>query len=78
MIDPETLADFKNGFDDESYLVAAIKKHLRTSAQKIWLDDHDISIEDLLNGRVEGDLMNEVRDIFDDWNKKLGFHSFGF
>jgi hypothetical protein len=76
MIDTETLAEFKNGFDDERYLVAAIKLHLRSPEQKRWLDANDISIEDVLNGRVEGGTPQEVLDMFEDWNAKLGFRCF--
>lgn len=76
----EVLDFFKNGeFCQEHYLVAAIKKHLRTQEQKQILFDLDFSIEDMLNGRVPGEANgNSVQAIYAEWNAKLGFHHFGF
>jgi len=69
---------FKLGeFDEENYLVAAIKKHLRTPEQKKILEDLDLSIEDCLNGRYGGDKEPAVDAIYTAWNEKLGFQSFG-
>ena len=64
---------------EECYLVAAIKKHLRTPEHREVMYKFDFSIEDMLNGRVEEDSDDivEARDkIFDDWNKTLGFDFF--
>ncbi len=41
--------------DPEEHTVDIVKQYLRTSEQKAWLDAHDLSIEDLLNGRYGGD-----------------------
>src|SRR5260370_2901214 len=37
--------------DREEHTVDIVKQYLRTSEQKAWLDAHDLSVEDLLNGR---------------------------
>jgi len=74
---PQVVEFFKIGsFDSEEYLVAAIKKHLRTTHQRQWLALADISIEDVLNGRYGADMENAVRGILDEWNTKLGFTHF--
>ncbi len=78
MIPQEVLEDFKEGFDKEEYLVAAIKRYLYTSEQKQLLDARNISIEDVLNGRIEGADQDSIYNmLFDDWNAKLGFQGFG-
>ena len=78
-IPSEVLEAFRDGFDDEHYLVDAIKKYLRTQEQKAILDAKDISIEDVINGR-EGEALDSdfLASMYDDWNAKLGFHGFGF
>ena len=79
MIPQEVLNDFKEGFDKEEYLVAAIKRYLRTPEQKAMLDARDISIEDVLNGRIVGADQDDIYNtLFEDWNAKLGFRGFGF
>jgi len=56
--------------DSEEWLVKAIKENLRTPEQKSALDAADISIEDMLNGRVEGEEKHAlVRRIFVQWNE---------
>ena len=77
----EDVADFwqNNGeFYEESYLVEAIKKYLRTDDHRKTLGELDLSIEDLLNGRYNYKQHKKVDKIFDDWNQKLGFIAFGF
>ena len=64
--------------DSEEYIVAAIKKHLRTPAQKAQMDKADVTIEDVLNGRIEGGSPDWVQVMYDDWNIKLGWKEFGF
>lgn len=64
------------GFDSEEYLVAAIKRHLLTEDQRRRLYDLRLSIEDLLNGRVEGD-QGIYDEVFDVWNAALGWKAFG-
>jgi hypothetical protein len=71
---------WKDGeFHEEHYLVAAIKKHLRTDEQRKALAEADISIEDMLNGRVANEAaMFVIDNIFNEWNAKLGHKAFGF
>lgn len=75
----EQVVDFwKNGeFCEEKYLVEAIKTHLRTKEHRQMMADMDVSIEEMLNGRYGGDLEPKVFQIYDEWNAKLGFKSFG-
>lgn len=67
-------------FHEEHYLVAAIKKHLRTDEQRKALAEADISIEDMLNGRYTGgpEIGALVDGVFKAWNEKLGHKAFGF
>jgi hypothetical protein len=66
---PRKIIDsFIDGFDSESRLVDAIRRYLRTPEQKVWLDEHDISIE--------GGNPAEVSQMLTDWNQKLGFRAF--
>lgn len=63
----------------EEALVRAIKKYLRTENQRDWLHDHDLTIEDLLNGRYPIKIGDEVERLFyRQWNTKLGWKAFGF
>lgn len=63
---------------DEEYVVPLIKKYLRTPEQRAYLAAEDFSIEDMLNGRVEGDAQqNFVALTYLDWNAKLGYKCFG-
>lgn len=63
-------------FQDEKYLVRAIKKHLRTPEQKAQLDAADVSLEDLLNGRTTAKHNDLMREIQTAWNRKLGYKAF--
>ena len=63
-------------FFEEHYLVTAIRRHLLTEDQRTEMHERRVSIEDALNGRAEGD-MAWMDAIYEAWNKKLGFHSFG-
>lgn len=64
---------------DEEYVVPLIKKYLRTPEHKKMLDALDISIEDMLNGRVEGEEKHEVVEaMFAVWNQTLGYKRFGY
>src|SRR3954462_1570481 len=65
-------------FHDEAYFVEAIKKHLRTPEQKAALDQADVSIEEILNGRVGAQHSQLTQSLFTAWNAKLGFRHFGF
>jgi len=74
---PEEADRFLNP-DDEPDLVFFIKKYLRTPEQKTWLDQNDISIQDVLNGRTESQFEDKIQELFNSWNEKCGFHQFGF
>ena len=64
--------------EDECYLVGAIKKHLLTPAQKEFLHQFDMTIEDLLNGRWPVHMGEFLQThFFDEWNKILGWKEFG-
>lgn len=78
-IPKDVLDQFRDGFDREEYLVEAIKTYLRTEEQRQWLNNHDFSIEDVLNGRCLGEYIDvEIQEIlFDPWNDILGFRAFG-
>lgn len=78
---PEEVKDFfiNEEFDEEHYLVAAIKKHLRSEEDREGLYHRDISIEDCLNGRVAGEEPQLFVDqMFGRWNEKLGHKVFGY
>lgn len=63
---------------DEKWMVAGIKKYLRTPKQKMWMEAFDYSIEDMLNGRIEGEFAQANCDIiFAQWNDRLGRKVFG-
>src|SRR5437879_148722 len=62
----------------ESDVIPIIKKYLVTPDQRSWLGSEFISIEDMLNGRVEGDdNQTIISRIFAQWNEKLGQKYFG-
>lgn len=66
-----------SGFgQDDKYLVAAIKLYLITDGQRFRLYQRGVSLEDLLNGRVEGD-QGIYAEMFDAWNALLGWREFG-
>ena len=63
-------------FDDEPYLVDAIRKHLLTPAQQQVMERAEFTIVDLLNGHTRFNQGQAVRQITTEWNKKLGFKAF--
>ncbi len=74
---PEQIVQWmQDGLDDEEWELEVIKRHLRMPEQKAWLEQNDLTISDLLNGRAPISLNHQW--IFDDWNKKLGVKQFGF
>lgn len=78
---PAQVAEFfRSGeFHEEHYLVESIVKHLRTDQQRTDLAVADITIEMMLNGRVQGDANYALVDrVFGEWNTKLGFRHFGY
>lgn len=65
--------------ENEAYLVLAIKQHLLTEDQKRALFDRNVSIEDVLNGRVENDPDGSFENsLFSSWNATLGWREFGY
>ncbi len=69
---------FLQDFDEEHYLVAAIRKHLLTYSQSLMLHMRGLSIEDCLNGRFNGSQESTVTILFSEWNETLGIKHFGF
>jgi hypothetical protein len=67
----------KGDFCEEHYLIEAIEKHLLTEEQKAKILAANLTIEKMLNGRysIEEEM---VESIYQEWNAKLGFRSFGF
>lgn len=75
---PEQIVQWmEDALDGEEWEIEVIKRHLRTSEQKAWMDQHDVSISDVLNGRTLAGL-DVTGMLFDDWNAKLGVKMFGF
>lgn len=73
----EVVDFFRAGeFHEEHYLVDAIEKHLLTDGHRRWMYAEKITVPDMLNGRVEG-YEGDIREIYNDWNMKLGFRHFG-
>lgn len=64
--------------DTEEDTIRLIKKYLRTPEQKALLDEADLSIEDLLNGRYANGYQGLAESLFADWNQRLGKKEFGF
>jgi hypothetical protein len=73
----QIVAEFHNEFLEEYHLVAAIKKHLMSEADKQIIEQNHSSIEDMLNGRVRGDTAWQEQ-MYGRWNTFLGFRCFGF
>jgi hypothetical protein len=64
--------------DSEPELVGLIRKHLLTEDQRQRIFDADFSIEDALNGRIADAGKQAICDaIYQEWNAKLGYRSFG-
>ena len=66
-------------FCGEEYLIQAIEKWLLTEDQRKQLFEHRLSVEKILNGRYYGGGAEGtfVHGLYDAWNAKLGFKSFG-
>jgi hypothetical protein len=75
----QVAAYFRHGeFPDEQYEVAAIKRHLLTDKHRQVMTHYDLSIEQMLNGRVEGEVPQAASySIYHDWNRQLGYYQFG-
>lgn len=65
------------GYQDECYIVAAIRKHLLTEAQREAMFVLDVSIEDCLNGRYTMEKSMVIDTIYKQWNERLGWREFG-
>ena len=78
-LNPDQLTKFwKDGdFIEECYAVDAIKTYLLTPEQKQWMFDHDLSIEEMLNGRYTWADKNGCYKIYKEWNYKLRVNAFG-
>ncbi len=63
--------------DSEEQTIRFIRKHLLTTQQSRQLYDRNLTVADLVNGRVEGD-QTIYATMFDAWNGKLGKKYFGF
>lgn len=57
-------------------MVRAIRLHLMSEADKRIIEQQRSSIEDMLNGRVEGGA-SWIPQIYERWNALLGFKCFG-
>ena len=75
-IPDEIVQQFRDGFDSEEQLVNAIRAHLMSIDQRYQLFELNISVEDILNGRIEGGNPEEVTSILTRWNQELGFRCF--
>ena len=77
---PEQIAAYLHDpDDDEHWEDQVIKMHLRTPQQKEWLEQHDLTLRDILEGRTPVNLSSQLVSVFfQDWNAKLGEHMFGY
>lgn len=62
--------------DGERHCVRDIKRVLLTANQKRILDEHDLNVADVLNGRCPMVLGDAVNRMLRDWNDRLGFDYF--
>lgn len=74
---PEQIVSYLHDPDDGNWEDEVIKMHLRTPQQKQWLDQHDLTLRDILEGREPIGLFPQIAKIFEDWNQKLGEHIYG-
>jgi hypothetical protein len=72
VIPEETMRQFREGFQEEHYLVEAIKRYLLTPGTRGTLLSLAISIEDILNGRVGSGLSHIARNALEEWNRFAG------
>lgn len=69
----------QEAIDNEPQAIELIKKHILTEPQRQLLFDHNMSIEDMLNGRIAGEERQAVEaTIYAEWNTKLGYQAFGY
>ena len=62
----------KEGLYGENDLVMFIMETLIHPSQTLLLDENNLSISDILNGRFPLELVPSIQAIFLDWNLKLG------
>jgi len=63
-------------FENEYYLIGAIKKYLLKEEQKEKLLKVNLSISDILNGRFYEEDSILIESLFEDWNNTLGWNEF--
>lgn len=64
-------------YEEEYQLVNFIRRFLLTREQRDKLEEWDITVEDLLNGRIEGDFDGvKYNYFFEVWNAKLDRKAF--
>jgi len=78
----EEFRNFDQPDDEATCTIPFIKKYLLTEVQRAEMFRRNISIEEILNGRVEYKGVNAdydayTRELFNDWNRKLGYTWFG-
>lgn len=62
---------------EEWRVCSLIEKHVATEAQVLWLSKEGLTVTDVLHGNFPSDKYRaKVRDLLDDWNKRLGFEYF--
>lgn len=72
----QIVAYLKDPDDDAHWMIDVIKMHLRTPEQKQWLEQHDLTLYDIIGEiNVPYDVMPQIIELFHrDWNAKLGEH----
>lgn len=75
----QIVAYLHNPDDDEHWEFDVIKMHLRTPQQKAWLEQHDLTLADILHGQAPINLSAQLVSVFfQDWNAKLGEQMYGY
>lgn len=76
----QILAYLHDPDEDEHWYYDVVKMHLRTPQQKVWLEQHDLTLQDIL-GEINAPMSltpQIIQIIFQPWNAQLGEHLFGF
>jgi hypothetical protein len=75
---PNPVMEALESADDEGQDVAIINEYLLTPEQDKWLRRNRLNVSDLMNGRYDVGLDNEIHEkFFKAWNAKLGPDSNG-
>jgi hypothetical protein len=72
----EFIERVKLGLYEEYELVNFITKYLLHPSQTQWLTEQDLRVEDILNGRFNGEQEPTVEAFLLDWNLNLGVRMF--